>query len=422
MIWLVALIVVLFVSWLLQAVLTVGYYIVLKRWRVPLIDSAAAPPAYVILCLRGGDPFLSKCIQGLLSQDYPGYRVRFMVDSSADPSLVAVREAVAQHSFTRYEILTLHNPLPTCSLKCSGLAQAVEDLVGNEELIAAGGFVALLDADTIPHPTWLRELATGLQDANVGAVTGNRWYMPDRPSLGAMTRHIWNAAAIVQMYFYKIAWGGTLAIKLDSIRRADLLRWWTLALCEDTMTQKKLATIGQRLQFIPSLMMVNREDVSLMRLVPWIRRQLLTTRLYHPYWHLVLFHGISSAAQLLWGWGMGLYFLVQGNWSIAAACVATMVVYQLALNALLPWISAPVEAIVAARSEPVDWRKRLTMFTMTWAVLVTQWAYTWALVTCIFTRSAQWRGIEYRVDGPWQIHMLGYQPFQSETPEGNESL
>ncbi len=422
MIWLYLLMAVLAGSWLAQAALTIGYHFVLKRPRRPLIDDASAPKATVVLCLRGGDPFLKDCVAGLLNQDYPNYRVRFVIDSSQDQALPVVSAVLAQHAFERYEVMTLADPLPTCGLKCSSLAQAIAGLLEQDVAQSPHDFVALLDADVIPHRTWLRELATGLQPSDVGAVTGNRWYMPDQISLGAMTRHIWNAAAIVQMYFYNIAWGGTLAIKLDSIRRAELLRWWTQALCEDTMTHSKLATIGQRLQFVPSLMMVNREDVSLSRLTPWISRQLLTTRLYHPHWNLVLFHGLSSAAQVLWGWGMCLFFLVQGNWLLGLVAGVTMVVYQLALCWLLPWISSPVEAIVAARGESVTWRERLTFWDMVKAVVVTQWVYTWALVACLFTRRVQWRGILYQVDGKWQIGMLGYKPYQPETIANHESL
>ena len=91
-------------------------------------------------------------------------------------------------------------------------------------------------ADTIPHRTWLRELAAALADEQVGAATGNRWYMPQQPTWGSLVRLFWNAAAIVQMWFYGIAWGGTLAVKTKVFRESDLLERWGNAFCEDTMT------------------------------------------------------------------------------------------------------------------------------------------------------------------------------------------
>ena len=115
------------------------------------------------------------------------------------------------------------------------------------------GFIAQLDADTIPHSTWLRELATALADERVGAATGNRWYMPERVSIAAMVRYIWNAAAVVQMYSYGIAWGGTLAVKTSVLRETDLLKRWSNAFCEDTMLYAFLKKHRLRVAFVPSL-------------------------------------------------------------------------------------------------------------------------------------------------------------------------
>ena len=116
-----------------------------------------------------------------------------------------------------------------------------------------------------------------------------------------MIRHVWNGAAIVQMFWYDIAWGGTLAVKWDTIRRANLLDRWSHALCEDTMLCRELKSISQRIAFVPACMMINLEDCTLESFMPWVKRQLLTARLYHPKWFAVVGHGVTSAGLLLWG-------------------------------------------------------------------------------------------------------------------------
>ena len=45
-------------------------------------------------------------------------------------------------------------------------------------------------------------------------------------------------------------------------------------------------------------MMVNREDCGLDACRRWISRQLLTMRLYHPLWPLVLLHGFGTTLLL----------------------------------------------------------------------------------------------------------------------------
>ena len=398
------------VSVLIQFVLVHGFIRRLRGWKRELLTDDDCPEGVVILCLRGGDPFLSKCIDGLMTQDYPRFRVCFMIDHANDPAMQVLREALASHSFDQYEIQALANPLDTCSLKCSSLVQAVHGLPDTTK------FIALLDADTIPHRSWLRELATALQPESVGAATGNRWYMPNELSQGSLIRYVWNAAAVVQMYWYRIAWGGTLAIKTDSIRRAKLLDRWSHAFCEDTMLRRQLSEIGQQVEFVPSLMMINREDCTVGSFYGWVQRQLLTAKLYHPLWHAVLGHGFSSAGLLLWGWGTAAYLFINQDLQRGFAVTAAMLAFQIALSLLLPWMESAVQQIVRSRGEPTDWNARLTRSRFTWSVWATQWVYTWALTTCLFIRRVSWRGVEYDVHGSWKIHLLAYRPLQQEEP------
>ena len=403
--WLIALLIALATSAAIQFGLVAGFALRLRSWRCEKIDDAAAPKALVILCLRGGDPFLGRCIRGLVSQDYPDYEICFLVDSADDPAQAVLQRELASHDFDRFEIQILSEPLASCSLKCSSLVQALQSRLDSQ------GFVALLDADTIPHRGWLRELATALRGAGIGAATGNRWYMPETISMGAMTRHAWNAAAVVQMFWYSIAWGGTLAIKFDSIRRAKLMDRWRNALCEDTMLRTQLKKINQSIAFVPSLMMVNREDCSLPSFYGWVKRQLLTARLYHPLWFAVVGHGVSSAALLVWGWTACIGYAWMGRTTDSMVSLVAMLTFHLFLSLMLPWMESAVREIVQARGESADWNLGLRWWQLGWYVWTTQWIYTAALIGCLRSRRIDWRGIDYDVRGPFDIRMLGYRPF-----------
>jgi cellulose synthase/poly-beta-1,6-N-acetylglucosamine synthase-like glycosyltransferase len=393
------------ILFLAQFVLVAGFVYRLKQKKVPLLDDALCPQSIVIVCLRGGDPFLSKCISGLLRQDYPNFGVRFIVDNATDPSMSILDSELSKHSFVNFRIEILESPRTTCSLKCSSLVQAIEGLPEQTN------FVALLDADTIPHASWLRELATALANENVGAVTGNRWYMPDRSNAGALIRYVWNAAAVVQMYWYGIAWGGTLAIKMESLRRAGLLDRWKKSLCEDTMLRSQLSRINQRVEFVPSLMMINREDCSLSSFMPWVERQLLTARLYHPAWIAVLVHGFGCALFALLGWGLVAICVVVGNWAHAANFAAVVAIYQACISGLVMWLERAVSEAVRKRGEETRWGEDVSWYQMAWIIWITQWIYTWSLAKALFRKNWEWRQIHYRIDGPWKIQMLGYQPF-----------
>ncbi|NOY41236.1 MAG: glycosyltransferase family 2 protein [Planctomycetes bacterium] len=395
-----------------QAILALGFVRKLLAEPPELISDEQAPRAAVILCLRGGDPFLADCLRGLLNQDYPNYDIRIVVDHPDDPAHQIAAEVVADCDSSRVSLEFLETKRSSCSLKCSSILQVVESLDDSYH------FIAQLDADTLAHPTWLRELATGLADDRVGVATGNRWYMPSRLSTGSLVRYNWNAAAVVQMYWYQVAWGGTLAVKTRLFRETDLLEKWGNAFCEDTMLYSVLKKVGLRVAFVPSLMMINREECDLDGYFRWVCRQLMTARLYHPAWPAVVGHGVvttlAPAAALV-----AMFFaLTQGD-RVAAGYLATaFLLYEASLAVLLWPMEAAVRKIARRRGEPTEWLSSGGLLKSLAIVPVTQVVYAAALAAAVFARSTVWRGIAYRVKGPWQIEMQQYQPYT--TPEEAE--
>ena len=401
-----------------QAVMVFRFaWVLLRRKSVPTSDRPC-PKAAVVLCLRGSDPFLAACIEALLDQDYPDYDVRVVVDHRDDPAWTVVEEAVRRRRATNVQIVPLVDRRDTCSLKCSSLLQTIGRLDPSYEV------VALLDADTVPHRTWLGELVAPLADPKVGATTGSRWYMPEKPTFGALVRWVWNAAAVVQMYWYGIPWGGTLALKTSILRESDLLERWGNAFCEDTMLFKALRRLGMRVAFVPSLMMVNREVCDIPGFYRWVRRQLLTARLYHPRWTVVAGYGIITSlvpavaiAVLVWAmcngnWETGHW--KTGHWQTAAWAGGGLACYLAVTVPLLAILEGAVRRSVRARPEPTDWLSPLTAAKLLAAIPLTQVIYAAVLVSVALVRTVEWRGVCYRIDGPFNIRLIEYRPFQAE--------
>ncbi len=391
-----------------QAVLVLGFARVLRKKSPPLLDDQQAPKAVVILCLRGGDPFLADCLQGLLEQDYPNFEIRVILDHTDDPAYPIVAEAVKASGTSLVTIEILQQKRETCSLKCSSILQIVGSLDDSYE------FVAQIDADTIAHPTWLRELATALQDEKVGAATGNRWYMPHNPTIGSLVRYNWNAAAVVQMFWYHVAWGGTLAIKTRVFRETDVLERWSKAFCEDTMLLSLLKKVDLRVAFVPSLMMINREECDLRGYFYWVRRQLLTARLYHPAWLAVAGHGFVTTVVPLAALAVLVAALATGNSQPAAWTGGALLFYEISIAALLIPMELAMQKIADSRGEPSNWLTFTGKLKCLAAMPLTQAVYPLALASSIFLRRTVWRGITYHIHGPQEIRMEKYQPYQSQ--------
>src|SRR5262249_1870383 len=215
------------------------------------------PRATRLLCIRGSDPPLSHCLQGLLRQDYPEYDIRIIIDSPDDPAWELVSRVLAREAHAAVQTSVLVNRQTRCSLKLSALVQAIRQLPASTEV------VALIDADVIPHRQWLRNLAQPLTDPRVGATSGVRWYMAGGPARwGTLVRSAWSAAACTQMDAFRIPWGGSLAFRTELFRRSDLLERWARSFVEDTGSHRVLRSLGLRLCRVPEATMVNHENVG----------------------------------------------------------------------------------------------------------------------------------------------------------------
>lgn len=366
----------------------------------------------VVLCLRGTDPFLPDCIRAILAQDYPNFDLLIVIDNENDPARAVVEECLGDRPTDHVQLQYLSDRKETCSLKCSSIVHAVSCLDDSYEVIAQ------LDSDVVPHCTWLAELMSAFDDERVGAATGNRWYMPDEPSLGGLVRHIWNSAAITQMYWYRIPWGGTLAVRTNAIRQAGLLELWSKAFCEDTMLFKQLRRHSLRVRFVPSLMMVNRESCDLPGLTRWIARQLLTSRLYHPSFLATVLHGMAVSLVPLAAIVLFIAAVILGNTAAAIWCAAGLALFAISVFLAWPVMEFPVRRIVKRRGEPTRWLTPSKIVLFLVASALTQVVYAVALSRALFRKHFDWRGVTYRVNAPFRIRMLQYRPYTSTNENG----
>ena len=362
------------------------------------------PKVAIALCLRGADPFLPNCLQALLTQNYPNYELKIVVDSKEDPAW-EIATQIQNQTAIPVQISPLRIRRKTCSLKCSALIQAVSELARDCEIIA------LVDADTIPHPNWLRELVRPLKDPKVGLTTGNRWYVPGT-QWGTLCRYIWNVAAVGQMYLYRIPWGGSLAIKTEIVRQAQLLEKWKQAFCEDTMLRRVLQEEGLQIESVASLMMVNREECALPNFRRWVNRQLLNAKLYHPGWLAIFTYGmITGLIPALTGI-LALIAGFTGQWTSTIVLSGSLFAYIFVVFVLISIYERTIRQKLALRNEILPNHNAVTLLKLMLAIPLTQLICAIAFWQAMLTKQVEWRGITYQIKGPWDIKLLQYFPYQ----------
>ncbi|MEC4819297.1 MAG: glycosyltransferase family 2 protein [Scytonema sp. PMC 1069.18] len=404
-------------GWLIIQVFFVFLLVLyLRLSRNTLLPDNQLPKTAVILCLRGADPFLPKCLQALVNQNYPIYDVKIIVDSQDDPAWTIATNTINNLDANNVQISPLRVKRYNCSLKCSSLVQAVSDLDDSYKV------VAFVDADAVVHPTWLRELVSPLANPKIGATTGNRWYLPTGKYWGTLVRYFWNVSAVLQMSLYQIAWGGTLAIKTELIHETGLLDKWGRAYVDDTPIRSVLAKHGKVVKFVPSLLILNREECDLPRLFRWLKRQLLASRLYHPWWWAVVADSILTI--LLPTTVLVLFFttLLTGQWTVAAVSFSSFASYTMTLLLLTIILEQAVQPILCNHNHPTTKFTIPTLIRMFVALPLTQWVYGLAMFFSLWMSKVNWRGVTYCVSRPWDIRLIEYRPYQLHDEPGDRQV
>jgi hypothetical protein len=367
------------------------------------IGKDTLPRATVLLCVRGADPSLVNCLNGLFNQDYPSYDVKIIIDSVYDPSWDVVSPMLARSERPTVSACVLRDRQETCSLKVSALVQAIRELDSSTEV------VALIDADVIPYRHWLRDLVQPLADPGIGATSGVRWYMPrGKSSWGTAVRSLWNAVAITQMYSLHIPWAGSMAFRADLFRKSEMLDEWARSFVEDTPSHRVLRSLGLRLCHVPAVTMVNHETIDVKDCFRFIRRQLLNARLYHESWPAIVAVSIGTPLALVGAVVPALNQLAgDGAWLAAAVGVA-LAVYGLGMTFALSWADRQINRLAQARGAapyPYPWKTLL-------AALLTHTFHLACLTSASFVRRVEWRGITYEVNGAGRVRLLEYRPYQ----------
>ena len=385
------------------------------NWESTPLQDSDCPKTVVCLNLRGLDPFLKTALPALLNQDYPNYDVIIVVDHPDDPVYALAEEVIKASDKNNVKLGVLKNRKETCSLVNSSLIQTIQSNLNDYEV------VAMIDADAMPHKTWLRELIAPLLNKKIGAVTGQRWYFPPRANMGDLIRYIWNIPAVLQMIFFRIPWGGSLAIRIDVLQKCKVLDYYEKALVQDVPLFNILKSHGYTIEFVPSVLMINRESVTLSSLVPWIQRQLLWAILYHSSWWKIVMHGIlvTIVPLLLLTLIATTAFFNQPF--IAVVASLTLIGYVGITLCQLLLLEYLVRRIIKKRNEFTKWLTPLKLIAFIPAMILTQLFYPKALLFALFSRNIEWRGINYRIDAPLKVKMLNYEPYQIKKRKNKNS-
>ncbi len=377
------------------------------------------PKTAVLLALRGADPSLEVCINCALTQDYGPYSVFFLVDNETDPAVSIVRKVLKSTGSERGNLVVFENRLTTCSLKCGALSQMWEKLKDTDFEVFVN-----VDSDTNPPRDWLRRLVAPLQDSRIAVASGARWYVPAKFQVGSVMRHLWNMGAVIQMFFFRIPWGGSLAIRREVFEKGDLAGIWSRSFTDDTVTSVPARKLGKKCAVIPSLLLVNREECSMSSVYPWLKRQILCVRKYHPSWIFMIFQAIFSVMPIAAALAGAVVGIFMTNWTLFALAVLLLGGWFLGIGLAFCIMEESVHKELRRQGESIPRRKIRFMLGTCLLIPSAQFLYLTAIVGSYRLKKVTWRGIQYVLGPKNSIQMTRYVPYAEVDAQfsKNESL
>lgn len=374
--------------------------------------------AAVIMSVRGCDPTLRDSLAGVLNQDYENYEVHLVVDNQSDLAWNFVHEIKSE--LDQHDVLTIHEmkePPETCSLKCHAIVQALEQIPKQSK------YVVLLDADVTPHKNWLAELTGPLTDPAVGGVTGNQWFEPKAPAgIGSLARSAWNAGALVPTIYFSNPWAGSFAMRYKDLEASGLAEIWSRSVIDDGPIQKAINGIGLKIEFAPSLLMINTEPCTIAYVNRWVTRMLTWSRLYEKTFFLSVIYATVSNFVMLSNFAVFFIAVAIGHPLAIGASLFALIVSG--LLSTLAYVSSRkcVSRSCQLRGEtlpPMTFGRFVGALS---TVPVGYFIYGISSVRAMMLTKIKWREITYEVKRHDVVKRLNYQPYVAGEEKSKVSI
>jgi ceramide glucosyltransferase len=346
---------------------------------------------------KGIDLDLEANLHAILEQDYDDYEVTFIVESTDDLACPAIRRAIEEHPNVAARVVVAG--------RATESGQKVHNLrVATQHLSERIKYLAFVDSDARPRPEWLRALVSRLDDPKLGAVTGYRWFTPEKASVANALVYSMNCdvLSLLTRSSHYLIWGGSWAIRRDVFDNIGLRDAWKGTLSDDLVASRLMRRAGLNVRFEPACVAASPLDQTLGQAMSFIRRQYVIARLYTFDWWLFSLVG-AMFSNLIWF----------GNLGVLALSLLT--------HSPSPWIPIAVSAILYSVTVYRGWLRQglvkvyfphwekasrpIKRFDI-WANPLVELAHWIGVSSAAVGRRIVWRGIRYHVLPGGQVQKI----------------
>jgi ceramide glucosyltransferase len=399
---------VLWVAWVAQAWLSaLNVKRFLRDIAKPVqLTKRYAPRATVIVPFKGMDPELPAALEELCQQNYPHYRMVWVVDSESDSVMPTLRDTIARHPEREISIVVSGRAPAHQGQKVHNQLAVLEQI---EPGAADSDVWVFCDSDAVPGRMWLKHLVDPLHDKNVGMTTGYRWLVPERQgAVWSEMASVMNSsiACFLGRDRYTHAWGGSMALTVGAARQGQLIARLRGALTDDYQFSKLCRDLGRRIHFVPGALVPTPVDFSRASLVNFVHRQYLITRIYEPRlarWAAVMTGLYPLGFVTAMGVSIGALFNAAyfHNWTLSLPALLLVACGDFVRSHYRRRVvrQAFDEATVEKLRGALRWDR--------WGTPVWMGLHFVMVLRAFIGRTMVWRGTTYVLRGPQSVQRLG---------------
>ncbi len=352
--------------------------------------SGYEPFASIIAPCRGGDEEFSENLARLFQQEYRDYEIVFAVDDPEDDAVPEIRRAISEFKNVPAKLIVAAKAKSNAQ-KAENLREAVLHVAPQSKVFA------FVDSDVRISPDWLGRLTAPLANESVGASTGYRWFVSQRPTLANELLSAWNASiasALGPNSRSNFCWGGSTAILRSTFERLNIREKWSSIVAEDFVLTRAVHDAGLDVEFVPHAICASPVDVSTLSLWEFTTRQMKITRVYRSdLWGLSFFGSALFCAVIVAAIVIAIF---SGNVVERSIAVATLVVVTI-FSVHKSYFRVRSVADVITTSGRELRRHRIThvaLFALTPALFLLN------SNAALFSRTILWRSTGYKMVSP----------------------
>ena len=352
------------------------------------------PPTALIVPCKGLDINFENNITSLFNQDFDHFLLYFVVDDQSDPAyekLQKLKDKLASESKAKEIEIFIAGPAANQGQKVHNLLYCCNKVPEDIQVLA------FADSDICVKSDWLKHLIHHLKDPQCGATTGYRWFVPEKNNLATLALVSMNAQ-IVQLLspsFSNLnqAWGGSMAIKVQTFKKAGVDQIWKTAISDDLSLTYAIKKAGLKIIYVPSCLVSSYEKTTWSSLFEFIRRQFVITRVSIPSgWWLLLLGYLLANIGLWAGVPIAAYAISINHkfWILYTAVPVIFLMGQI--------FRATTRQKTAAKILAAD-KPKMKIAAITDIALGWFWSFLLLLflASSAIGRKIRWRGVRYKL-------------------------